>query len=229
MIDNSDTEILAIRTVFNDGCQILLCFWHILRAWRKNIRSKVMPHIGIQKTMQEKRQHRDDALQYLAGMMYADTEEDYNMIYDEMIMWAEHHQQEWDVDDFIAYFDSYYAEKKEKWSRVWRRGNYNIDTNNFIESWHQSLKEVYLSGLKRQRVNVLIYILWDVVLPSVMTDHAQTALLVKSATMTKAERDRYNAARDIQGKLIIQIQHDRFPVFPSIVCCIVVVELIMFF
>ncbi|KAI9310213.1 hypothetical protein BX666DRAFT_1821871, partial [Dichotomocladium elegans] len=54
--------------------------------------------------------------------------------------------------------------------------NYHIDTNNFIESWHQSLKEVYLAGLKRQRVNVLVYILWDVVLPSLMTDHVQTAL-----------------------------------------------------
>ncbi|KAI9316589.1 hypothetical protein BX666DRAFT_1944842 [Dichotomocladium elegans] len=59
-----------------------------------------------------------------------------------------------------------------------------------------------LAGLKRQRVNVLVYILWDVVLPSLMTDHVQTALLVRPSVMTRAEQQRYRAARDIHGKFL---------------------------
>ncbi|KAI9309927.1 hypothetical protein BX666DRAFT_2145619 [Dichotomocladium elegans] len=153
--------------------------------------------IGVQKTVQEKRQHRDDAFSYLKRMMYAENEEDFQMAYDELVMWVEQHEQEWDANDLIQYIDDHYLGKKEKWSRAWRQHNYHIDTNNFIESWHQSLKEVYLKGLKRQHVNVLVYILWDVVLPSVMTDHAQKALMVSPAVMTRAERQRNNLARDI--------------------------------
>ncbi|KAI9310416.1 hypothetical protein BX666DRAFT_2007223 [Dichotomocladium elegans] len=49
----------------------------------------------------------------------------------------------------------------------------------FGVSWHQSLKEVYLAGLKRQCVNVLV--------PSMMT---------------RAEQQQYRAVRDIHGKFL---------------------------
>lgn len=41
MIDCSPTEQMAIRQVFGNSVQILLCHWHIRKAWDDHIR-KVM-------------------------------------------------------------------------------------------------------------------------------------------------------------------------------------------
>ncbi|KAI8645901.1 hypothetical protein BD408DRAFT_337905, partial [Parasitella parasitica] len=49
-----------------------------------------------------------------------------------------------------------------------------IDTNNYIETWHRHLKEVYLTNIKKQRLNVPIYLLRDTVLPDMMQDHLRT-------------------------------------------------------
>ncbi|KAI8139858.1 hypothetical protein BJV82DRAFT_483312, partial [Fennellomyces sp. T-0311] len=51
-----------------------------------------------------------------------------------------------------------------------------INTNNHVESWHRTLKETYLGKLRRQRADVLVYILWENVLPDVMTSHVQARL-----------------------------------------------------
>jgi len=43
MIDDGDTEISALNAIFSSaGIQILICQWHITRAWQKNVRSKVI-------------------------------------------------------------------------------------------------------------------------------------------------------------------------------------------
>lgn len=41
MIDCSATEIGAIRSVFGDEVDILLCHWHVWRAWDKNMKKEV--------------------------------------------------------------------------------------------------------------------------------------------------------------------------------------------
>lgn len=41
MIDCSATEVTAIKNVFNNDVQVLLCHWHIKRAWETNIKQKV--------------------------------------------------------------------------------------------------------------------------------------------------------------------------------------------
>eukprot|EP01018_Ginkgo_biloba_P000638 Gb_06810 [translate_table: standard] len=38
MTDDAATEIQALRRIFN--CNILLCLWHVRRAWLKHVRSK---------------------------------------------------------------------------------------------------------------------------------------------------------------------------------------------
>ena len=44
MVDNSNTEIAAINQVYGEPpyeVKVLICHWHILKAWRKNICMKV--------------------------------------------------------------------------------------------------------------------------------------------------------------------------------------------
>ena len=41
MIDDADQEIAAIKAVYGTSIKILICFWHVQRAWRRNIVKKV--------------------------------------------------------------------------------------------------------------------------------------------------------------------------------------------
>lgn len=41
MIDCSATEIEAIRLAFGDEVRVLLCHWHIKRAWEKHMKTDV--------------------------------------------------------------------------------------------------------------------------------------------------------------------------------------------
>ena len=41
MIDDGDAEINALRALFSLGTQVLICQWHVARAWQRNIRNKV--------------------------------------------------------------------------------------------------------------------------------------------------------------------------------------------
>ncbi|KAI7858895.1 hypothetical protein BDC45DRAFT_433380, partial [Circinella umbellata] len=66
--------------------------------------------------------------------------------------------------------------------------HHHVNTNNYIESWHRHLKEVYLPSLRRQRVGVLVYILRSLVLPDLMQDHLCTVAKFKLRRMNKAER-----------------------------------------
>ncbi|KAI7847281.1 hypothetical protein BDC45DRAFT_452091 [Circinella umbellata] len=70
-----------------------------------------------------------------------------------------------------AYFDAEYLPKKEKWCNAWRQYQGHMNTNNYVEAWHRTLKEAYLGKLKGQRADVLVYILWDNVLNDIMAEH----------------------------------------------------------
>ncbi|KAI9243156.1 hypothetical protein BDA99DRAFT_407810, partial [Phascolomyces articulosus] len=75
-----------------------------------------------------------------------------------------------------SYFDQEYLPKKEKWSNAWRQFHGHMNTNNYVESWHRTLKGAYLGKLKRQRADALVHILWDNVLPDFMATHVQAKL-----------------------------------------------------
>ncbi|KAI9310069.1 hypothetical protein BX666DRAFT_1871021, partial [Dichotomocladium elegans] len=101
------------------------------------------------------------------------------------------------------YFEREYIPKKTNWSNAWRHGNYNVNTNNYIESWHRQLKEGYVSSLRRQRIDVLVYILWDMVLPDVVQDYLRIKANFSPHRLNKAERQRLQWARALSGKWII--------------------------
>ena len=42
--------------------------------------------------------------------------------------------------------------------------HYSIDTNNLIEAWHHHLKKTYLCLMQKQHLDVLVYILTDLVI-----------------------------------------------------------------
>jgi hypothetical protein len=69
-----------------------------------------------------------------------------------------------------------------------------------VESWHRSLKENYLANLRDQRVDVLVYILYDMAIPDFMIDHVRTVNLFQSGVLSRAEKIRKRLAYNIDGK-----------------------------
>jgi hypothetical protein len=70
-----------------------------------------------------------------------------------------------------------------------------------VESWHRTLKKVYLKNLRTQRVDVLVHVLFEMVIPDYMADYVKTGALFQSGTLTAAEKRRRKIANDIPGKI----------------------------
>ncbi|KAI9004851.1 hypothetical protein CLU79DRAFT_782347 [Phycomyces nitens] len=88
-------------------------------------------------------------------------------------------------------------------------GNHTISTNNYVESWHRHLKEVYLPTMRTQREDVLVYILWNLVLPDYMKDHVRTMARLQRRILNKAERVRRQKAYGIDEQQTITMIVDR--------------------
>ncbi|KAI8350365.1 hypothetical protein BD560DRAFT_310123, partial [Blakeslea trispora] len=70
--------------------------------------------------------------------------------------------------DFLSYFDTYYVKNNayRNWSVAHQPSRYtNMETNNYVESWHNQLKTTYLKRKANRRVDRLVYILVNDVEP----------------------------------------------------------------
>ncbi|KAH8920028.1 hypothetical protein BT69DRAFT_1195799, partial [Atractiella rhizophila] len=68
--------------------------------------------------------------------------------------------------EWVSYLETQWINQKERWGQAWRKEcTLNIDTNNYIESWHRDLKVNYIKRKRRQRVDYLVFLLTRQVLP----------------------------------------------------------------
>jgi hypothetical protein len=65
--------------------------------------------------------------------------------------------------------------------------NCGITTNNYIESFHHHLKTYYLTHVRKQPVDVLLYVLSDQLLLDMHRADVRTALKLKPPRLCKAE------------------------------------------
>ena len=57
----------------------------------------------------------------------------------------------------MNYFQNYYVNRKENWAKCFRTGEFgNVNTNMFVESFHNQLKTIYFEGKRNRRVDVLV-------------------------------------------------------------------------
>lgn len=135
MIDNSNTEIAAINKAFNippeangdddsiiynNNVKILICHWHLLKAWKKAILSKVVSSNPRSTSMGEKKEMRDKALQVLVSLVNAEDEITFDLQWEELELWCIENNDEWGTLCLFDYICSKYYEKRDKWSRCWR-------------------------------------------------------------------------------------------------------------
>lgn len=64
------------------------------------------------------------------------------------------------ITEFMSYFKQYYLQNDAftRWSAAYQPQIYNnMETNNYIESWHNQLKTMYLERKRNRRVDRLVY------------------------------------------------------------------------
>ncbi|MCO5601561.1 hypothetical protein L7F22_055684 [Adiantum nelumboides] len=137
MVDDAEAEILSLRQVF--GLPILLCIWHVRRAWLKNLVKKVRDP-----------QVRADMFKKLGMIMNMRgrpgttsckrVEEAHNLLDQFFVEYASE-------QEFITYFKRQWLPCIDMWIKATRTMQVaNQDTNGSIESYHGLLKSRFLSG-----------------------------------------------------------------------------------
>ncbi|KAI8981403.1 hypothetical protein BDB01DRAFT_724108 [Pilobolus umbonatus] len=91
---------------------------------------------------------------------------------------------------FLNYLDTYYIQNGwyRHWCKAFQPDRFtNMETNNYVESWHNQLKSMYLKRKGNRRVDRLIYILVNDVEP----DYISTVnrLVLRIGRMSPDERE----------------------------------------
>lgn len=120
---DSDVDINTEEdTTFNGNVKIYLCNWHIMKAWKANILSKLIPKTTQpKKTVKERKAKRDEALEMLTNLMSAPTKTDFNLRWCDFKMWASENEGEWESVELFRYMKDSYYHKKRKWSMAYRK------------------------------------------------------------------------------------------------------------
>lgn len=183
MIDCSQTEISAITQAFPE-VNISLCHWHLKRAWENNIKKE----IKIDKATHETKRAQEQARLSLNNMMHAVDEESFYRQYN-------HFKRSFtEFPVFTAYFDKYWLEKSNTWSKAWRP-DATFHTNNLIESYHNRLKTFYLGRSRNLRVDRLVYMLTEIVSLDYRQDALAVFLGIKTITLTANEKKKKRRCR----------------------------------
>lgn len=77
-----------------------------------------------------------------------------------------HFERTWSTSQpsFWGYMERYWIsnEKYKRWAKSYQPAMYtNMETNNYVESWHRLLRHTYLRGKRSQGLDLLIHILVD--------------------------------------------------------------------
>ncbi|OAD65308.1 hypothetical protein PHYBLDRAFT_153552 [Phycomyces blakesleeanus NRRL 1555(-)] len=148
MIDCSPVKISTLEEVFGQSVQVLLCHWHIKRAWEMHIKKDVK----ITGATYESKHERDAVRVALNLLMYAKTKEAFDQQYKEFVSKFAGHEKS------VAYFAMHWHAKCDLWLMAWRLDP-RFHTNSLIESYHHILKAYYLGRLRNFWVDRLVYML----------------------------------------------------------------------
>jgi hypothetical protein len=122
MIDNSDAEMAGIKDAYGENVKVVLCHWHILKAWRQRVvkEVRVVSRVGGPSAV-ERKAYRDGVMVQMIAMMQAQTEASFEDAYADFNDANSTPDDVWDSTGLIVYFDKYYLGKKENWSMAWRQ------------------------------------------------------------------------------------------------------------
>ncbi|KAE8251135.1 hypothetical protein A4X06_0g2797 [Tilletia controversa] len=197
MIDCFTTELLAIRTAFTAPStpSVLFCDWHMLKAMTANSKLKVKGHEGHPQGALRNQDNQLAQKEARSGFLKLVNASDPQAVAEELARYLER----WKCcPAWTKYVEEQWLPYKELWGRAWRReAHRGIDTNNFIETWHNQLKTAYLGMMRKQGVDVLLCILLKQCVPDYRSNELRVSLGLDSCAMTKADREARRKAQDL--------------------------------
>ena len=171
MIDCSKSETNALRMVL-PGTKVFWCQWHVLKAMRENVWSKLPTSATRQKVQ--------DDLHTLVRWYLPDDNAKGNVEwwrkqkeFDELLRGPGLPDDKLDAnwsEAFINYYNNQWRPNIEKWAKQFRSDVvYSIDTSGAVESFHSKWKNRLLSSkgrISQRRLDWMIYFLECVLLPA---------------------------------------------------------------
>jgi hypothetical protein len=152
-VDVSAAEYAVITGIFGSAVSIQWCLFHVSRVWIDQIRKKVK----LKSTSANNAPHRS-MIAALKNLMWESS----TQMFTQKLL---HFQQEFSVHtDFMAHFIQKHLidDKFMHWSAAYQpQVLANMETNNYIEGWHNQLKTNYLQRKRNRRLDHLIFILVD--------------------------------------------------------------------
>ncbi|CDH61222.1 hypothetical protein RO3G_15174 [Lichtheimia corymbifera JMRC:FSU:9682] len=150
-IDCSNVELNAIRLAWGDTTSIQFCTWHVFRAWIDQYKKKARGS-ALKKKM-ELVVLRDD----LKKLMWERNERKFKALWRAF-------SKKWSKRQFsyFAYFSAQWmtSNKSRLWAACYQLDTYtNMETNNYVESWHNQLKSVYLKRYRVHRLDYIVFVL----------------------------------------------------------------------
>lgn len=195
MTDDDNAGWNAAKSVFGSDLQQFLCTWHIQRSWIKNIHNHFRN--DAQKT---------EIYCYLCAMLQAKSENDFNRYKESLISKLLTMN-----PGFLKYLMDNYFNRPEKWSLCFRKGiEYgNVNTNMFVESFHNQLKTIYFSGKRNRRIDVLLDTLLKIENDHFIR-HLQRVSYNNPSDSDVHIKDRHDRGLDIDNSRVKQITSSIF-------------------
>lgn len=152
-IDCCQAEVNAITNTFDaETTRIQFCIFHVTQAWNKHLASVSVSG----NTPAENRALRGEMTNFLQTIVY---EEDLDQFHHKIVAFQEEYA---DQVKFMDYFvKNWCTEDRFKvWSRSYKERQFShMLTNNYIESWHNQLKNVFLGRVRNKRLDKLVFVL----------------------------------------------------------------------
>jgi len=140
MSDDEPAFYNAWSEIMGPANKQILCTWHVLRNWMKNL-NKI--HSNEKKTI---------VFKTLKSLLY-ETDEKKNYIGLQTVL--NDLLNDKDTEDYGKYFKSMYSYRVEKWA-YFNRKYIGINTNMYLEALHKSIKYCYLDGKQCKRLDLSI-------------------------------------------------------------------------
>ncbi|KAJ7238405.1 hypothetical protein C8J57DRAFT_1086881 [Mycena rebaudengoi] len=184
MIDCSEVEAAGITFGCGFAILLFLCFWHVMKAVAEQAKksSGWEPPPGVSKVAANS-QLRAEAVADFRRLLNAITTVDFDEILNEThVTYSEH-------PDWLKYLNTQWLPKKHRWEMAYRQDtpHHEIDTNNYVESWHHHLKSFCLKLMQKQRVDVLLHILTEQVEPDFRRSDIHITLDFERPWLSKSE------------------------------------------
>ncbi|KAI9254446.1 hypothetical protein BDA99DRAFT_540205 [Phascolomyces articulosus] len=114
MIDNSDIEIVAINKAYNAVNDELSSNLYTNRV--KHVAKPSNPF----KTLKDRKEMRDSALDLMMSIMHAETATDFHLLLGSYMLWCIDNNYEREGASLYNYFEDDYIDKRMQWGKTWR-------------------------------------------------------------------------------------------------------------